>query len=60
VDYVLGVRDVARTTPLTPNTQFTPPHSGPPTYYNIKVIHHTAVNHSLTNLKMDKKLPETR
>jgi hypothetical protein len=59
VDYVFGVRDVARATSLTPNTQSTPPHPRPPTYYNIRTIHHIAVNHSLMLLKMGKRLPET-
>ena len=36
-----------------------PPHSGPPTYYNIRTIHHIAVNHSLTLLQMGERLPET-
>jgi hypothetical protein len=45
-------------TSLTPNTQSTPPHAAPPTYYNIRTIHHIAVNHSLTLLKMGKILPE--
>ena len=40
---MLGVRDVARATSLTPNTQSTLPHPGPPTYYNIRTIHHIAV-----------------
>jgi hypothetical protein len=44
---------------FTPNTQYMPPQSGPPTYYNIRTIHHIAVNHSLKLLKMDKWLPET-
>jgi len=35
-----------------------PPHPGPPTYYNIRTIHHIVVNHSLTLLKMGKRLPE--
>ena len=43
VDYVFGVRYFARATSLAPKTQSTPPHSGPPTYYNIKTIHHIAV-----------------
>jgi hypothetical protein len=51
---VFGVRDVARTTSLTPNTKPKPPHPGPPTYYNIRAIHHIAVNYSLTLLKMGK------
>ena len=59
VNYVYGVRGVARATSLTPYTQSTPPHSGPPTYYNIRTIHHIAVNHSLTLLKMGKILTET-
>ena len=42
VDYVYGVRDVTWASSLTPNTQSTPPHSGPPTYYNIRKVHHTA------------------
>jgi len=36
-----------------------PPHPGPPPYYNIRKIHHIAVNDSLTLLKMGKRLPET-
>ena len=49
---MFGVRDVAQATSLTP-------HSGPPNYYNIRAIHHIAVNHSLTLLKIGKRLPET-
>jgi hypothetical protein len=41
------VRDVARATSLTPNTYSTPPPSGPPTYCNIRTMHHIAANHSL-------------
>jgi hypothetical protein len=37
----------------------TPPHPGPSTYYNVRIIHHSAVNHSLTLLKMGKRSPET-
>ena len=59
VDYVFGVRDVPRATSLTPNILSKPPHSGRPTYYNIRTIHHIAVNQSLMLLKMGKRLPET-
>ena len=34
------------------------PHPGPPTYYNIRTIHHIAVNYSLTLLKMGKHCPK--
>jgi hypothetical protein len=56
---MFGVRDVARATSLTPNTQSTPPHSGSPTNYNIRTIHYIAVNYRLALLKMGKRLPET-
>jgi hypothetical protein len=52
VDYVFGVRDVAQATPLTPNTQSTPPKLGSPTYYNISTMYHIAVNHSLMLLHL--------
>jgi len=35
VDYVFGVRDIARATSLTPKTQSTPTHPRPPANYNI-------------------------
>ena len=68
VGYVSGFRGAAaslkpdtqpaRATSLTPNPQSTPPHPVPPTYYNIRTIHHIAVNHSLTLLKMGKRCPK--
>jgi len=51
VDHVFGVRDVA--TSLTPNTQSTPTHPGPPTYYNIRTIQHMVAT-SLTLLQTGK------
>jgi hypothetical protein len=42
-DFFDIVLDSSRATSLTPNTQSTPPHPGPPAYYNIKTIHYIAV-----------------
>jgi len=33
--------------------------SGPPTYYNIRTLHHIAINHSLMLLKMGERWPGT-
>jgi hypothetical protein len=39
-----------------PHTEHTVYAAAPRTYYNIRTIHHIAVNHSLTFLKMGKKI----
>jgi hypothetical protein len=53
------VRDTAlRATSLTPNTYSTPPHSGPPTYYNIRTTHHIAVTTVLRSWRWAKDCPK--
>jgi len=52
------VRDVARATSLTPNTYSTPPHPGPPTYYNIRTTHHIAVTTVLRSWRWANDYPK--
>jgi len=55
---VFGVRGVDRATSLTPNTQSTPPHPGPPTYHNIRTIHHIAVTTVLRSWRWANDSPK--
>jgi hypothetical protein len=48
----------SRATFLTPNTYSKPPHPGPPTYYNIRTIHHIAVTTVLRSWRWANDCPK--